>query len=123
MDLKQLTWSKVAMVVVMAIVPATLSYCQARQKASTETAQAAREADAGYKVLVEAVKHLEMTVAAQHEAIKLISSHMSIKVEWPQPAGAGSAAAAGSAAELPPLPAPPELPADNAAALRQQAPL
>lgn len=111
------------MVVVMAIVPASLSYCQARQKAAAETAQAAREADAGYKVLVEAVKHLEMTVAAQHEAIKLISGHMGVRVEWSQPAGAGSAAA-GSASpdEFPPLPAPPELPADNAAALRQQAP-
>lgn len=125
MDLKQLTWSRVAMVVIMAVVPAVMSYCKASDEAETQAAHAAREADAGYKALVLSVKHLEQVVQAQGEAISLLTGQ---RFTVPLDAGVGSAGgpelpAAGSAAaavEVRPHEFP-ELPTSNAEALRQQA--
>ena len=113
MDLKS-SWPKLVFAGTVAIVPAVLSYC----KSSQEADHARVEADAGYKTLVQSVRNLEMVVAAQNNAIGLLTN---TRIS----AGSGSAdPAAGSAAagSGEPLPAPsfPELPDSTAAALRMQ---
>src|SRR5688572_9726232 len=98
MDLKT-TWPKLIFAGVVACVPAVLSYC----KASQEADHARIEADAGYQALVQSVRHLEMVVTAQSNALSLLIG----KTPGMEPIAAGSAAGfgAGSAA-----PAPPEFP-------------
>ena len=84
--------------VLIAIVPATLSYCKAKE----ETALASREADAGYKVLVVSVAQLQQTVAAQQATITLLMQRL----------GAPPSTPVGVTF--------PDLPANTSAALRQQ---
>ena len=107
------SWPKLVFAGLIAIVPAVLSYC----KSSQEADHARVEANAGYQTLVQSVRNLELVVAAQNNAIGLLTNT--------RIAGAGSAdPAAGSAAagSGEPLPAPnfPELPDSTAAALRMQ---
>ena len=115
MDVKT-TWPKLIFAGVVACVPAVLSYC----KASQEADRARVEADAGYKALVQNVRHLEMVVTAQNNTLSLLIGKASGE---PIAAGSGAgSAAAGSGAEMP-APAPPDfqrLPDDTAAALRMQ---
>ncbi|HSX23306.1 MAG TPA: hypothetical protein VLE97_11085 [Gaiellaceae bacterium] len=115
MDLKA-SWPKLIFAGVVACVPAVLSYC----KASQEADYARIEADAGYKALVQNVRHLEMVVTAQNHTIELLIGNKSLGTE-PLAAGSGAgSAAAGSAAEMS---APPDfhtLPDSTAAALRMQ---
>jgi len=113
MDIKS-SWPKLLFAGLIAVVPAALSYC----KSSQEADYARSEADAGYKALVQGVRHLELVVAAQNDAIGLLT-RMS--------AGAGSASAgsadpaAGSgSADVVTVPSFPELPNSTAAALRMQ---
>jgi hypothetical protein len=113
MDLKT-TWPKLIFAGVVACVPAVLSYC----KASQEADQARVEADAGYQALVQSVRHLEMVVTAQSNALALLVG----KIPGVEPIAAGSAAT-GSGAGSSAAPAPPEFPAlpdSTAAALRMQ---
>lgn len=108
-------WPKLIFAGVIAIVPAVLSYC----KASQEADHARIEADAGYKVLVQNVRHLEMVVTAQNEALAALTDH---KIMF-QPDSAGSAAAGSAAAGSAELPASPSfqtLPDSTAAALQMQ---
>jgi hypothetical protein len=116
MDVKT-SWPKLIFAGVVAVVPAVLSYC----KASQEAEYARVEADAGYKVLVQNVRHLEMVVTAQNNAIALLVG----KGSAAEPdMGSGSGSAAGSAmAALPDMPPSPDfhqLPDSTAAALRMQ---
>lgn len=106
------SWAKLLFAGVIAVVPAVLSYC----KASQEADHARIEADAGYKVLVQNVRHLEMVVTAQNDAIALLTDH---KIVVAQPdAGSGAGSAAGSAE--PAQPTFQTLPDSTAAALRMQ---
>jgi hypothetical protein len=116
MDVKT-TWPKLIFAGVIACVPAVLSYC----KASQEADHARIEADAGYRTLVQNVRHLEMVVTAQNNALSILIDKTPGVGRIAAGSAAGSAASgsgAGSAA-----PAPPEfptLPDSTAAALRMQ---
>ena len=115
MDVKT-TWPKLIFAGVIACVPAVLSYC----KASQEADHARIEADAGYKVLVQNVRHLEMLVTTQNNTLALLID----KTPGIGPIAVGSAgsAASGSGAGSA-APTPPEFPAlpdSTAAALRMQ---
>lgn len=117
MDLKS-SWPKLVFAGTIAIVPAVLSYC----KSSQEADHARTEADAGYKALVQSVRHLEIVVAAQNNAIGLLTNtHVNAGAGSADPA-AGSAATGSGSAEPVALPAPnfPNLPDSTAAALRLQ---
>lgn len=113
---------------VAVIVPALLSYCQATSEAEVQAAHASREADAGYKALVQSVRNLEQVVQTQGDAIRALArSHEPSAGPGPAWPDAGlPGPAAGSAAPLPDMaaaaaPSFPELPDSNAEALRQQA--
>lgn len=131
---------KVVSAVLVAVIPALFSYC----KSAEESAQAAREADAGYKLLVQSVKHLEEVTKMQDAALILLLTERGkahaggVRIESHTPdAGAGHASGSASAGSgeitFAPSASPtkevyrtgvaddfPELPANNAAALRQQ---
>ena len=113
MDLKT-TWPKLIFAGVVACVPAVLSYC----KASQEADHARIEADAGYKALVQSVRHLEMVVTAQNNTLSMLIG----KTPGMEPIAAGSAAgsAAAGAGAAPAPPDFPTLPDNTAAALRMQ---
>jgi hypothetical protein len=104
--------------VLVAVVPASLSYCQARSVAQEEATQMTRESVAGYKALVASVRRLEEVVALQGQALTYV---MQVR---PAAAGSGSgsgdASGSGAGPELP-APAFERLPDSPAAALRQQA--
>jgi hypothetical protein len=117
MDLKS-SWPKLLFAGLIAVVPAVLSYC----KSSQEADHARIEADAGYKALVQSVRHLELVVAAQSNAIGLLTN---TRIDVGAGAGsadpaAGSAAAGSGSAEPVAVPSFPELPDSTAAALRMQ---
>jgi len=115
LDMKT-SWPKLIFAGLIAVVPAVLSYC----KASQEADYARVEADAGYKALVQNVRHLEMVVTAQNSAIELLTGK-SVAIGPAAGSGAGSSAAAGSAANDFPAPSDfPKLPDSTAAALRMQ---
>lgn len=109
MDLKS-TWPKLLFAGLIAVVPAVLSYC----KSSQESDHARVEADAGYKALVQSVRHLELVVVAQGNALGLLTSTR-------LSAGSGSAdpVTTSTAAALP-APNFTVLPDSTAAALLQQ---
>ncbi len=130
--------AKLLLGTVVALGPALLSYCQA----SREADHAAREADAGYKLLVQSVRHLEEVTKMQDAAIILLLTERGkahaggVRIEsHPLDAGVapGSAGSAWEPGELVFVPsasgqevyrtgvtdAYPELPASNAAALQQ----
>lgn len=118
-------WPKLIFAGLIAVIPAVLSYC----KASQEADYARVEADAGYKALVQNVRHLEMVVTAQNSAIELLTGKSVVIAPVAAGSGAGSSAAnmaAGSAAAPAAgddAPAPtdfPKLPDSTAAALRMQ---
>lgn len=122
MEKARLAVLKILVGAFVAITPAVLTYC----KASGETDESAREADAGYKALVESVKRLQDVVDAQGETLKLIvrERYGSLRMETGSVA-AGSADMSGSAAGEMAAGAPfdphfPELPSSNEAALQQQ---
>ncbi len=99
MDLKSTwPWPKLLFAGLVAVVPAVLSYC----KSSQEADHARIEADAGYKTLVESVRNLELVVAAQSNAIGLLTTRTNSSEPLPLP------------------PHFPRLPDNTAAALRMQ---
>jgi hypothetical protein len=112
------SWPKLIFAGAIAVIPAVLSYC----KASQEADHARIEADAGYKALVQNVRHLEMVVTAQNNALALLTDH---KLGTEPAAGSGSgSSSAGSAAmgsaDLPAQPTFQQLPDSTAAALQMQ---
>lgn len=87
-DLKHVSWGKLLVTAAIAIVPATLSYCKASRESDASVALAQREADAGYRALVESVRHLEDVVGAQQATLRLLIERtlpdsLSIKGEAP----------------------------------------
>jgi hypothetical protein len=118
MDLKT-SWPKLIFAGVVAVVPAVLSYC----KASQEADYARVEADAGYKALVQSVRHLEMVVTAQSNTIALLVGKGAEPLAAGSGAGSGSAAAGSGTGASADVPTPPDfrtLPDSTAAALRMQ---
>jgi hypothetical protein len=101
---RQLKVAKILLAAVVALTPAILGYCKARQEIAAESASATRESDAGYKVLVASVKHLELVVASQHQVLTLLLSRTQ---------SGGSSAPGPSGVEFQ------DLPLSPAAALRQ----
>lgn len=55
--------------VLIAVVPPTLSYCQATAEMRSNDKKTNDQANAGYETLVESVKELQETVKKQHESI------------------------------------------------------
>ncbi len=53
----------------IAIVPPTLSYCQATAEMRERNKKTNEQANAGYETLVDSVKELQETVKKQHETI------------------------------------------------------
>jgi hypothetical protein len=110
-------WPKLLLAAVVLIAPSTLSYCKAREEAQTQNAHARREADAGYKTLVNSVEKLERIVAAQQDTLKLLTERAVLMM----PPDAGSASVGEPHVNLPAAPdvsfAP--LPDTTAQALRE----
>ncbi len=66
---KQKTWATIVIGAVVAIAPSTFGYLQARQEIGEKYRLSNKEADAGYKTLVESVQQLQLIVRAQHDQI------------------------------------------------------
>lgn len=119
-DLKSVSWPKLAIAALMTIVPAVLSYCKASDEASDEAAAvrsvSRAENEAGYKALVDSVRHLEMVVAAQQETLVLLVQRSGVDVSLRM--GSGSAAGSPSPTAAVDFPALPDSPGQ---ALQMQA--
>jgi len=122
-DLKGVSWGKLLVYAVMAIVTATLSYCKASDEATSARSASRAETEASYKTLVESVRHLEMVVTAQQETLVLLVRGSGLP--WPSGmrmngSGAGSAAEPMAAAAAPAPIDFPELPDTAREALQMQ---
>ena len=124
--------------VLIAVVPPTLSYCQATAEMRAKNKKTNDQANAGYETLVESVKELQETVKKQHESILTlrasIGTLMQIVARHDVGTGMGGSgtgsAASGSGDDValrmtaPPPPAPEPkfapLPHDISAAAQQQ---
>jgi len=118
MDLKH-SWPKLVLGAVVAIAPAVLGYCKASREAEAQAAQTSREADAGYKTLVESVQHLEEIVRTQDATLRYLLGEKKVSISEALGAGSGSAATAAPIAWRPNAPTFKELPLSNAEAFRQ----
>lgn len=104
-DLKSVSLPKLVVAAVMMVVPAVLSYCKASDEAAGVRSVSRAENEAGYKALVDSVRHLEMVVAAQQETLVLLVRRSGVDVSLRM--GSGSAAGSPSptaAVEFPALP-------------------
>ena len=121
-DLKSVSWGKLLVYAAMAIITATLSYCKASDEADSARSASRAETEAGYKTLVESVRHLEMVVTAQQETLVLLVRNSGVDWNGMRMSGSGAGSAAGSMAAAAPAPVEfPELPDTAAQAVQMQA--
>lgn len=69
------TWAAIV-IAVLALVPPILAYLQATSESRDRAARTDREAEVGYKTLVESVRELQTTVAAQSDTIARLQGHV-----------------------------------------------
>ncbi len=113
------TYLTIAITAIVGLVPPILVYAQGRAELREKYAHTNAEAEAGYTTMVDSVRELRATVAAQSETISRLQGHIEL-IESVMQRGDGMRMA--SAKPLPPAPPSPkfeELPANLDAAQMQ----